>query len=477
MTLQDNSCTYRQRRRRDEAMHAPRNHPLKMARTRDRLRLAFIDPGLRRAPFFLELRHVLPPHIECLYWSPRPIVRSYMRSAGVDIHPATRRARTPEFDISDADLRDAVGAKELALRPVRALRRARALLSRLAEFIDGEQVDAIVVWNGSNLPLALAIYLARQRGLPVVHAENGYLPGTTQVDLDGVNFNASITRLVNSGEAWLPPHPDLDAMLDADIARFKSGRRMPDLQPLPSPDLCRNFAARFASRALSWLKDRALPRLHRVSLRSAVARELPARYVLLPFQVRGDSQLVLHSPLYGNDLEAVVGELDAALARIDPSLRLVAKFHPQELPNVQRGYRGLSRRFPRVSFVNEVPMRKLLEGASAVVTINSTAGFEALLYDKPVLALGRNFYTVPGIVDCLAHRDGLETALRSSLASTPDRERRRAFLRFVRARFLVACGCNDFSARSLRGFGTRVADLLAAAAVPAALPPRAEEAA
>jgi capsular polysaccharide export protein len=204
-----------------------------------------------------------------------------------------------------------------------------------------------------------------------------------------------------------------------------------------------------------------LPRVNRLSVPVARPGELPARYVLLPFQVRTDSQLMLHSPLYGNDMEAVVRELDAALARIDPALRLLAKFHPHELPQVQHRYRRLPRQYPRVCFVSDVPMRTLLEKAQAVVTINSTTGFEALLYDRPVLALGLNFYTVPGLVNCLEQREDLEPALRTMLAGTPDRERRRAFLRFINARFLAEGHYLDFSVRSQRNFAARIAELLA----------------
>ena len=428
-----------------------------------RFRLAFIDPGLRKAPFFLELRNWMPPHIECLYWSQRSVVRSYMRSARVAMFPQGRSAPAEESDISDAELLQAIGDKELTLRPAKALRKARRLLAELAAFLDGEHVSAILVWNGSNLRGALAIHLARQRRMPVVHAEHGYLPGTTQIDLEGVNHGASISRLAASGLAQLPPDPALDAELDADIARFKAGQKMRDLNPLPPAELRRNLRARFASRVSFWLERRALPFVNRLSVPTSSASALPERFVLLPFQVRSDSQLVLHSPLYGNDLEAVVRELDAALAQIDPQLRLVAKFHPYELPHVQRGYRDLPRRYPRVCFVSNVPMTRLLEKAAAVVTINSTVGFEALVYDKPVLALGRNFYTVPGIVDCLDSRENLSHALRDTLTTKPDLEQRRAFLRFVRTRLLADGGYHDFSERSLRMFAQRIADLLAGA--------------
>jgi len=383
-----------------------------------------------------------------------------MRSAGVAMHPrqVVKTAGRPE--ITDAELRRAIGDKDLALRPAKALRKARRLLAELAAFIDGEQVSAILVWNGSNLRGALATYLARQRRIPVIYAEHGYLPGTTQLDLEGVNASSSVSRLAHAGAAQTPCDAVLDVRLDADIARFKSGEKMRELNPLPPPELRRNWPARLASRVSFWLERRALPYVNRLSTPTTAAGKLPARYVLLPFQVRSDSQLVLHSPLYGTDLEAVVRELDLALARIDPDLRLVAKFHPYELPQVQWRYRHLPKRYPRVCFVSKAPMPTLLEKASAVVTVNSTVGFEALLYDKPVLALGRNFYTVPGVVECLDRRDDLEAALRRTLTVAPDAERRRAFLRFVRARFLVCGGYHDFSQLSLGAVAARIVELL-----------------
>ena len=126
----------------------------------------------------------LAPTVDCVYWSQRSVVRSYMRSAGVAMHPRDLRLPGRSVQISDAELVRAIGIKELTLRGEKALRKARRLLGLLEEFLDKERVDAILVWNGSNLRGALSIYLARRLDIQVIHAEHGYLPGTTQMDLE-----------------------------------------------------------------------------------------------------------------------------------------------------------------------------------------------------------------------------------------------------------------------------------------------------
>lgn len=423
--------------------------------------LAFVDPGLRKAPFFLELRRWLEPQARCLYYSRRPIVRGYVRSTGAPLFPARTDGPRREYDISDAELRLAVGRKELVLREAKALRNARWLLAEIADFFDREKVDAVLVWNGSNLRGALAAYLARRRGLPVIYAEHGYLPGTTQLDLQGVNFDSSMSAAAHRGEATLSPEPALDRLLDEEIARYKEGRPMRVMSPELPQAYRRDPRTRLRRKLVFWFKRRA--RLLAANLGAdagGVRPALPERFVLLPFQVRKDSQLVLHSPLLGNDMASLLAAVDAALRKVDPALRIVAKLHPYEHAAVQHGYRELPRRYPQVLFLGHTPMTQLLPRAEAVVTINSIVGFEAMLYDKPVVALGRNFYTVPGLVECVERLDDLPDALCRALTQPPDAERRRAFLRYVYARFLSFGSYHDFSERSQRAVATRITELL-----------------
>lgn len=420
------------------------------------LTLAFIDPGLRKAPFFLELRKALAPDIRCLYYSRRTIVRGFVRSGGAQPFPDLWTG-DGVFAISDEDLRTAIGEKEWVTRGAKLMPRARSLLHSLASFFDAQGVEAVMVWNGSNLLVSLAAYLARRRGLPVIFAEHGYLPGTLQVDHCGVNFDASITPLAMCGAASLPPDPVLDRALDREIDAYQKGKPMrPNNAPVP-PHLRRDlrtfFHREIDQRIKPWFR-RKFPGI------GVDNPALPERFVFLPFQVRKDSQLIVHSPLVGNDMARVLGLLHGALAQVDPQMRIVVKFHPRENPKVLARCVEMMRQYPDVLFIRRHRLTELLEKAKAVVTVNSTVGFEAFIYDTPVIALGRNFYTAPGLVEQVQQIEQLPETLRRALVEPVDRERRRSFLRYVYARFLVFGNYNDYSEASLGAVATRICSLL-----------------
>lgn len=423
-----------------------------------RLHLAFVDPGLRKAPFFLELRKTLPTEVRCLYYSRRTIVRGLVRSAGAPLFPNLWR-QAPRLPLADEELRTAMGEKEWATRGPKLLprARARALAADLSDFFDTQRVDAVLVWNGSNLLVSLAVYLARRRGLRVVFAEHGYLPGTLQLDDRGVNFDASITQLALAGTARLPADPALEVALDHEIACYRSGKpaRLNEAPtPPPRPIDLRSLVQRKID---LWAKTWFRRNFHGVGVDDPV---LPERFVFLPFQVRKDSQLIAHSPLVGNDMARLLELLHGALALVDPQMRIVVKFHPRENPKVLARYVALMRQYPDVLFIRRHRLTELLEQAAAVVTVNSTVGFEAFLYDKPVITLGRNFYTAPHLVEQVKRIEDLPEVLRRALTRPVDHEQRRAFLRYVYTRFLSFGHYNNYSASSLGAVAKKIVALL-----------------
>lgn len=242
--------------------------------------------------------------------------------------------------------------------------RARLYRARVVAELERAEVRAVAVWNGYGWIGRLVRAAAAARGVPVVHFENGLLPGTTTMDPHGVNFLNSVPR---------------------DPAYF---RALPDAPPLPVT-----------------LAPRAGPAGER-----AVA--LPPRYVFVPFQLDADTQILEFSPWIANMRalhDLLVGLRDAAEAA---QLVFVVKEHPSSPVR----YPDLHGRHPHILFANGNSTQALIEGAAGVITVNSTAGLEAALLGRPVLALGQAFYAITGIA---AHADGQDD-VRGWLRTLPD---------------------------------------------------------
>lgn len=421
--------------------------------------LALIDLGIKAAPFFAELRRHLPDGMDCVYYSRRGVVRSVLKQSGAKLSPRSRTL--PAVDGADAAaVREIVGKKALATESAATLAQAPQLLADLRKFLDREQVGALLVWNGSGLAVSLAVHLARQRGLPVVFGENGYLPGTLQLDPEGVNQYASITAAVREGRASLPPDAARDVALLRALEDFRAGRA-PASQALP-----RGLRAGWMSRLQREAERLLRAETWRLPTRLAPddfpprLQRLPDRFVLLPFQVTQDSQLILHSPLVGGDMHRLLQVVHAALRHVEPGARLVVKLHPAEHSAVLRSYRDLPRRYPEVLFTTRHPLSDLLPRCAAVVTINSTVGFEGIVFERPVVTLGQNFYTAPGLVTPVERIEDLPAALRDALALPPDAARRSAFLRYVYFRFLTHGSYRDFSDASFRAVAERITQLI-----------------
>ncbi|MGQ0621862.1 MAG: capsular polysaccharide export protein, LipB/KpsS family [Panacagrimonas sp.] len=419
--------------------------------------LALIDLGIKAAPFFAELRHALKPDIRCVYYSRLAVVRSVLQQSGAECFPV--RLSLPEAASVGADqLREVIGEKALISEPPRLVAQAARLWADLDAFLARQRAAALLVWNGSGLIASIAVHLARRRGLPVIFGENGYLPGTLQLDPQGVNQHSSITRLVREGRAELPAERVLDAQLDRALDDFRAGRT-PKFQSAPK-SLRPDWRSRLRREALRLVQPDSWVIAPRLSPKDFPDRlELPPRFVLLPFQVSQDSQLILHSPLVRGDMRLLLAEVHGAMRRADPRMELVVKLHPAESRQVLGRYRDLPRQYPDVRFTLRHPLTELLARCAAVVTINSTVGFEGIMFDRPVVTLGRNFYCATPLVVPVERLEDLESALAIALTEPPDPERRRAFLRYVYFRFLTHGSYRDFSDASFRAVAERIIEL------------------
>ncbi|WP_411037477.1 capsule biosynthesis protein [Shinella sp. BYT-45] len=171
----------------------------------------------------------------------------------------------------------------------------------------------------------------------------------------------------------------------------------------------------------------------RMSMNAAKLRkfyaEIPAGspFIYYPLHVPADFALTIRSPEYLDQLSLI-----DFLCRVAPiGRKVVVKEHPALIGALPAGrMSGLLRRHDNLVLLSPaINNHSVLRQAEAVVTVNSKAGAEALLYRRPVLALGDSFYRDSGLVTAIdALRD---LPARLSDAVPPSEEEVNRFLQDV----------------------------------------------
>ncbi|WP_417668119.1 capsule biosynthesis protein [Roseibium sp.] len=124
-------------------------------------------------------------------------------------------------------------------------------------------------------------------------------------------------------------------------------------------------------------------------------------YFILPLQLEGDFQLRAHSP-YRSFGEVMAVVLESFAKNADADACLVLKTHPLDvgLENWPAVAQSLAQHYDiegRVIFLDGGSLSDLFDGASGLVTLNSTAGLEALQANVPVKTLVPAHYDIEGL--------------------------------------------------------------------------------
>jgi capsular polysaccharide export protein len=274
--------------------------------------------------------------------------------------------------------------------------RAIRMYLKFIAYFRRHEPRAVGIWGGMRFPETLVIRAAAVHGVPVLRFELGMLPHTRVIDARGVNYENSVPR-------------------DPDFYRS-----LPPAPPLAPATLLRR------------------PR-NPVKAASATV-ELPRRYLLVPFQVALDTQILGFSPWIPDmrSLFDVVVEAREKLVQRHPELsdlHLVFKEHPTcpcEYPDLHDRART-----QKILFANDNSTQELIESAEAVLTINSTVGIEGLLLGKKVIVLGQAFYDLEGITRHARSREELLEVLESLASWQPDQDLTRRFLNYLAKDYCV----------------------------------------
>ncbi|WP_096786531.1 capsule biosynthesis protein [Rhodobacter sp. CZR27] len=274
-------------------------------------------------------------------------------------------------------------------------------------------ITDLVLYGDTRPVHAQAIAIARAEGLTVHVFEEGYLrPSWVTYERGGANGHSRLMELTvpMMRQALGPREPDLQEAPArwGDMTQhmiwgalyhglvMAGGRAYPGFRPHRTLSVPQEFRLH--------LRRLALLPLHRLERMAATARILLGSfpYHLVLLQLEHDSSFTMHSPY--TSMAEFIEEVTRAFAEgAPPHHHLVFKAHPLEdgrAPLASR-IRQSARRHGlngRVHFVRGGKLARLLAEARSAVTVNSTAGQQALWRGLPVRTLGTSVYSKPGLV-------------------------------------------------------------------------------
>ncbi|MFL9924561.1 capsular biosynthesis protein [Herbaspirillum lusitanum] len=286
--------------------------------------------------------------------------------------------------------------------------RVNAVARYVHRFMQAEQPDAFVLWNGQDHIGQVISVLCRAKNIPVVYMENGYFSNTLQADPQGVNAAASLAQL---------NYEEIMSLAQAVPTSAAGHDSAPEFafQPLSRSESAlialahrtnKNYYSTYPEqRGTSRLKSWRIKRYRNTIPNDAA--QLPEHFAFVPFQVHDDTQVLLNSRLV-HSVEEFFKTVHAAIRRTcGPDYPIIVKEHPEDLGRYD--YEPLRKQFPDVIWFRKFDIETLLDRADMVCVINSSVGLQAVRRKKPTVVLGESFYSKPEIAFVVKHLDELDT--------------------------------------------------------------------
>ncbi len=284
------------------------------------------------------------------------------------------------------------------------LPRARIPAALLKLRFDEHPEARALVFNGFLMPDALTLEVSKALGRERLVMELGFFPKMLQYDRKGINYDST-----------LPRDPAFYRMVEDRI-----GKDMP-------ADLVRRQSKQKGSKTVS----------------------LPPSYVFVPFQVPSDMQVLAHSPWIRDMVHFY--EVIARLADRQPDVHFVIKEHP----SFPLSIRGHVKPHARIHFANHNETRGLIEGADAVIVMNSTVGLESVFLGKKVITIGNAPYNVDGLVLHAGDDGELASAFERLKDWRPDANLRTTVIRYIYNVFLLRGDRNNADAAMMEALRQR----------------------
>jgi capsular polysaccharide export protein len=357
--------------------------------------IVVVIDSMERCYFFLRLVENLRRDYQFCFVTTEPLAHAFAMLKNIRSVFVRRKALKSERlaqCAEDGYWKNAIEVLNGHVSLAQARRDVVAIEAAMEKIFRSNDVARCLIWNGQQLLGRAITEVCNRYGVETVFLEISNLPSKLFVDREGVNALSSIASLPHRLDAL--PLPSMDVH-EAWFRRYEQSKR----EPLPQSRFrlgrklisATNLLVKVVGRGAvlntsNVLKlSNAVPKIP--GSKSYSSEELAKRvYVFLPLQVSADTQIRLHSDV--NNMDAI---RRAASYAEEIGAELLVKVHPAETNRDELRSICDSRSKLHFDIVSSATL-DLVRNARSVVTINSTVGLEALMYNKKVITLGRSFY-------------------------------------------------------------------------------------
>lgn len=246
-------------------------------------------------------------------------------------------------------------------------------------YLKNNHFDYILILNGA---FNVETDVCKKLGIKCFFFEHGYFSNCIQMDSQGVNVDASFSKL------------DISSFLNFS---YKTNKFAPlsdfEIQEIPQLKLKRYIIRlsdkRYNQNIFKYIQKKinevkAVRRFSKFRHENFNLEELKP-FIFFPLQVNSDTQIILNST-YSSMYEAIQKVLPILKAT---GYKIIIKEHPLEVEPVN--YSSFIDN-EQIILTRKANLDELVKQSKFVVNINSSVGFQAVSKNKKVLTLGECFY-------------------------------------------------------------------------------------
>lgn len=300
------------------------------------------------------------------------------------------------------------------------VRDGRKLFSTCKKYFGESKIDVVVAWGGIRSYSSIPTVIAKKSNVNCAFIEKGLFPFTLQVDDKGVNASGKLKNEFKLVFKVTENHP-------LDFYQSLLKKKWYFTQPVNSVNtiskinylleefgfkelLIKIFHKYFETKLLK--KFNYKERWEVTDPISSTETIEETGYIFIPFQVSDDSQLLVEGGWIKDNISLVESVLKS-LNELGVKSKIIIKEHPREFRNFNFQKR-LSKHHVQFSKAGTID---LINKSKVIMTINSTVGFEALVFSKPVIITGNSFYESIPLITKANNQSELTVNLKKFLLS------------------------------------------------------------